>query len=121
MQIERIQKARLRRKLRVKKKLFGTPERPRLSVFRSNRHIYAQIIDDMAGVTLVSVCSQAGPLKEALDKTGNKAAAEAVGKELAKKAIQVGIKCVKFDRSRYKYHGRIKSLADGARKAGLAF
>jgi large subunit ribosomal protein L18 len=114
-------KAAVRRRNHVRKKVIGTRERPRLSVFRSNRHIYAQIIDDTAGVTLVAASTQLKALRELLAKTGNKQAAEAVGDTLAKKALDVGIKCVCFDRNRFKYHGRVKSLADAARKAGLAF
>jgi large subunit ribosomal protein L18 len=121
MQIDKIQKARLRRKLRVHKKVLGTQERPRLSVFRSNRHIYAQIIDDVASVTLACANTRSGSIPENLKKTGNIAAAKIVGIEIAKQAMQVGIKCVKFDRNRYRYHGRIKALAEAAREAGLVF
>ncbi len=110
-----------RRRNHVRKIVEGTRERPRLSVFRSNRHIYAQIIDDTAGVTLVAASTQSKVVREAVAKTGNKKAAEAVGDALAKKALDVGIKCVCFDRNRFRYHGRVKSLADAARKAGLAF
>ncbi len=110
-----------RRRNHVRKTVQGTRERPRLSVFRSNRHIYAQIIDDTAGVTLVAASTQLKVVRELVAKTGNKKAAEAVGDTLAKKALDVGIKCVCFDRNRFKYHGRVKSLADAARKAGLAF
>jgi len=121
MQSERIKKARIRRRLRTRKKIFGTPERPRLSVFRSNRHIYAQIIDDYASATLASASTRVKSLHRQMDQGGNKAAAEVVGKAIAKQAIGVGIKCVCFDRSRYSYHGRVKVLAEAARKAGLAF
>lgn len=121
MQSERIKKARIRRKLRTRKKIFGTPERPRLSVFRSNRHICAQIIDDYASATLASASTRAKTLRRQLAQGGNKAAAEVVGKAIAKQAIGVGIKCVCFDRSRYSYHGRVKVLAEAARKAGLVF
>jgi large subunit ribosomal protein L18 len=117
MQIDRIKSARLRRKLRVHKRVVGTPDRPRLSVFRSNRHMYAQIIDDIAGVTLASASTRIGSLK----KTGNIDAAKIVGAEIAKQAMQVGIKAVKFDRNRFKYHGRVKALAMAAREAGLVF
>jgi large subunit ribosomal protein L18 len=110
-----------RRRNHVRKIVQGTRERPRLSVFRSNRHIYAQIIDDTAGVTLVAASTQLKDVREVVAKTGNKKAAEAVGDALAKKALDVGIKCVCFDRNRFRYHGRVKSLADAARKAGLAF
>jgi large subunit ribosomal protein L18 len=105
----------------VRKKLHGTPERPRLSVFRSNRHIYAQVIDDIAGLTLVSASTKAKSLRDKIAKTGNKKAAEIIGETVAKQALGVGIKCVCFDRGPYKFHGRVKSLADAARKAGLAF
>ena len=121
MQSERIKKARIRRRFRTRKKIFGTPERPRLSVFRSNKHIYAQIIDDYASATLASASTRVKSLRRQIAQGGNKAAAEAVGKEVAKQAIGVGIKCVCFDRSRYSYHGRIKVLAEAAREAGLAF
>jgi len=114
-------KAAVRRKRHVRKKAFGTPERPRLSVFRSNRNIYAQIIDDTAGVTLVATSTKAKGLREQTSKAMNKEVAATVGEALAKKALDVGIKCVCFDRNRFKYHGRIKSLADAAREAGLVF
>ncbi len=121
MKSEQHKKAALRRKRLVRKKVHGTPERPRLSVFRSNRHIYAQIIDDIAGVTLVATSTQSKVLRDQVTVGGNRKAAETVGEALAKKALDMGIKCVCFDRNRYKYHGRVKSLADAARKAGLAF
>jgi large subunit ribosomal protein L18 len=121
MRIQKIQKAALRRKRHVRKKVFGTAERPRLSVFRSNRQIYAQLIDDTAGATLVAASSMTKAMRDSLPRAGNKKAAEAVGEMLAKKALDVGIKCVCFDRGSYKYHGRVKSLAEAARKAGLAF
>jgi len=121
MKTEKHKKAAMRRKRHVRKKVVGVPERPRLSVFRSNRHMYAQIVDDMAGVTLVATSTLGVGLREEVAHTGNRQAAEAVGETLAKKALDVGIKCVCFDRNRYKYHGRVKSLADAARKAGLAF
>ena len=94
----------------------------RLSVFRSNRHIYAQIIDDVAGLTLAAMSTKSKALREGLGaKTGNKKAAQAVGAAIAKQAIQVGIKAVKFDRDGFRYHGRVKALADAAREAGLVF
>ncbi len=114
-------KAAMRRKYHVRKKVFGTPDRPRLSVFRSNRHIYAQIIDDVAGVTLVSASTQSKVLQEQLTRGSGKKAAQAVGEVLAKEALGVGIKCVCFDRNRYKFHGRVKAFAEGARKGGLVF
>lgn len=121
MKTEQHKKAALRRRRHVRKKVNGTAERPRLSVFRSNRHIYAQLIDDTAGVTLVAASTQVKALRDQVPHAGNKKAAEAVGEALAKKALDVGIKAVCFDRGPYRYHGRVKSLADAARKAGLAF
>jgi len=90
-------------------------------VFRSGRHIYAQVIDDAAGLTLVSASTRSKTLRDKIAKTGNKKAAEMVGEAVAKEAIGVGIKCVCFDRGPYKFHGRVKSLAEAARKAGLVF
>lgn len=117
---DRLQKSKIRRNWRSRRKVFGHTERPRLVVFRSARHIYAQIVDDVAGVTLASASTVTKGVREALKKTGNKEAAEAVGTALAKRALEVGIKAVCMDRNSYKYHGRVKSLADAARKAGLA-
>jgi large subunit ribosomal protein L18 len=121
MRINKLNKAKIRRKYRARKKIFGSSERPRLSVFRSNKHIYAQIVDDFAGVTLASASTRAKSLRDDIKGGGNKAAAEAVGTAIAKQAMGVGIKCVQFDRNRFKFHGRVKALADAARKAGLAF
>ena len=121
MRIEKVKKVAQRRKYHVRKKVFGTPERPRLSVFRSNRHIYAQIIDDIAGATLASASTRTKVLREQLTNAGNKKAAEIVGEAVAKQALGVGIKCVCFDRNKYKFHGRVKALADAARKVGLVF
>jgi large subunit ribosomal protein L18 len=118
---DKIKKAIARRKFHVRRKVFGTSDRPRLSVFRSNRHIYAQIIDDVAGLTLASASTRSKALSKQMQKTGNKKAAETVGEAIAKQATGVGIKCVCFDRNRYKFHGRVKALADAARKAGLVF
>lgn len=102
-------------KARIRGKISGTPERPRLSVFRSNKAIYAQVIDDLAGKTLASAASKA-------DMQGTKVEiAEKVGEEIAKKAIELGITTVVFDRNGYLFHGRVKSLAEGARKGGLKF
>jgi len=119
--IDRIKRAVLRRKYHVRKKVFGTPDRPRLSVFRSNRHIYAQIIDDVAGATLVSASTRAKGLRDRISASGDKKAAQVIGEAVAKQALGVGIKCVCFDRNRYKYHGRVKVLAEAARKTGLVF
>jgi large subunit ribosomal protein L18 len=121
MRIDRIKKAALRRKYHVRKTVFGTPDRPRLSVFRSNRHIYAQIIDDVAGATLVSASTRSKGIQNQLPNGGGKKAAQIVGEAIAKQALGVGIKCVCFDRNRYKFHGRLKALAEAARKTGLVF
>ena len=121
MSNENIKQAALRRKYHVRKKIFGTPERPRLSVFRSNRHIYAQIIDDVAGVTLACAGTLSKSLHGQLPRGSGKKAAQIVGEAIAKEAIGVGIKCVCFDRGGYRFHGRVKALAESARKAGLVF
>ena len=112
---------RLRRKRHVRKHVTGTSDRPRLTVFRSHKNIYAQIVDDLAGRTLVAASSQEKPLREQLKTGGDKAAATAVGQALAVKAVQAGIKKVVFDRNGFPYHGRVRELADAARKAGLEF
>ncbi|HJK94312.1 MAG TPA: 50S ribosomal protein L18 [Polyangiaceae bacterium LLY-WYZ-15_(1-7)] len=109
---------RARRKRRIRKKVFGTPERPRLSVYRSAKHIYAQVIDDTSGRTLVSSSSR---LKDFGAEGDKKSKAKAVGEALAKAALEKGIDKVVFDRNGYIYHGRVKALADGAREAGLSF
>ncbi|HHX52225.1 MAG TPA: 50S ribosomal protein L18 [Erysipelothrix sp.] len=109
--------SRQKRHQRIRNKISGTPERPRLSVFRSGLHIYAQIIDDVNANTLVSASS----ISLKLDKGGDIDAAKQVGTEVAKKALDAEIKTVVFDRSGYLYHGRIKALAEAAREAGLEF
>ncbi|ACL75152.1 50S ribosomal protein L18 [Ruminiclostridium cellulolyticum] len=114
-------KIRLRKHLRVRKKITGTAERPRMNVFRSLNNIYVQIIDDTTGNTLVSASTLDAALKGKVAKGGNKEAAKEVGKLVASKAIDKGIKKVVFDRGGYIYHGRIKELADAAREAGLDF
>jgi len=110
-----------RRKRRIRKKLFGTPERPRLSVFRSLKHISAQLIDDVSGRTLVQVASTEKDLRSAMPHGGNKAAATRVGALLAERAKAKGITRVAFDRNGFRFHGRLKALADAAREAGLSF
>ena len=111
-------KQRLKRHKRVRAKISGTPETPRLCVYRSNSNIYAQIIDDVKGVTLAS----ASTLEKDFEGIGsNKEAARKVGKAIAEKAIKAGIETVVFDRGGYVYHGRIKELAEGAREGGLKF
>ena len=112
---------RLQRHKRVRRKVFGTPQRPRLCVFRSSNNIYAQIIDDTNRVTLVAASSLDEADKGAVNHTGNKEAAKLVGEMVAKKAVEKGITEVVFDRGGYIYHGRIKELAEGAREAGLKF
>ncbi len=111
--------ARLRRHKRVRKLISGTEQRPRLNVFRSLKHIYAQIIDDTKGITLVSASTLDKELKESYG--GNKDAARAVGKLVAQRAIDAGIKSVVFDRGGYIYHGRVQELGEGAREGGLEF
>ncbi len=112
--------ARQRRKVRIRKKISGGSERPRLVVFRSNMHIYAQIVDDHAGNTLVSTSTLI--LQKTAEKAHcNKAGADLVGKEIARLAKEKNITSVVFDRNGYLYHGRIKAVADGAREAGLEF
>lgn len=110
---------RKKRHARVRKKITGTTERPRLNVYRSNQHIYVQLIDDVNAVTLVSASTLDKELK--LDSTNNVDAAKQVGALVAKKAIENGHKEVVFDRGGYLYHGRIKALAESAREAGLEF
>lgn len=107
---------RLKNRARIRKKVDGAAERPRLAVYRSGRHIYAQIIDDSNGKTLVSFSTLEGEIK-----TKNKESAKQVGAEVAKRAMAKNIKSVVFDRSGYVFHGRIKAVADGAREAGLSF
>lgn len=104
---------------RIRKTSFGTAERPRLSVFRSNKEIYAQIIDDTTGNTLAAASSRDAELKDAKGTKAEKAVE--VGKALAKKALDAGVEAVSFDRGGYLYHGRVKSLAEGAREGGLKF
>ena len=106
---------------RVRTRVEGTPERPRLAVYRSLDHIYAQIIDDRAGKTLVSASSVDGESKTSLKGGGNIAAAKVIGKLIAERAKAAGVSKVVFDRGGYKYHGRVKALADAAREAGLQF
>ena len=105
-----------RRHRRVRKKVFGTPDRPRLAVYRSTRHIYAQVIDDVSGRTIASASS----LKDA-DGGDPKARAKAVGETVAKRAKQAGVSSVAFDRGGFKFHGRVAKVAEGAREGGLEF
>jgi large subunit ribosomal protein L18 len=124
MKIKTKDDRRVRIQLRQRKRISGTTERPRLSVFRSVTHIYAQVIDDMSGQTLVSASTVEPSLSGTFDKTtrgGNIKGAEAIGKVIAERSIDKGIKRVVFDRSGFLYHGRIRAVADAARKAGLEF
>ena len=114
-------KLRVKRRLRVRSKVRGTSERPRLSVFRSERHIYAQLIDDTVGDTIVSSSTVESVIKSKISKTWGQEAAKEVGKLLAERALERGLKRVVFDRGGFKFHGRVKALADGAREAGLEF
>ena len=112
---------RAKRHARVRKNIFGTPERPRLCVFRSNKNISCQIIDDVNGVTLAAASSLDKELKAEVAYGGNKEAAKKVGEAIAKKAAEKGISEVAFDRGGFIYHGRVKKLAEGAREGGLKF
>ncbi|WP_438348983.1 50S ribosomal protein L18 [Paenibacillus sp. FA6] len=114
-------KARVRRHLRVRKKITGTAERPRLNVFRSSKHIYAQLIDDVAGVTIVAASTVDKELSEGITNGANVESARKVGELVAKRAKDKGYASVVFDRGGYLYHGRIQALADAAREAGLEF
>jgi large subunit ribosomal protein L18 len=114
-------KARVKRHLRVRKKIEGTTGRPRLNIFRSSKHMYAQIIDDTNGVTLASASTVDQELKGGVSNGGNVEAARKVGELIAKRAKELGIEKVVFDRGGYLYHGRIQALADAAREAGLEF
>lgn len=124
MRIKTKSDRRERIQLRQRKRIAGTAERPRLSVFRSVSHIYAQVIDDLAGRTLVSASSVDPSLKTSFSTTargGNIKGAEAIGEAIAARSIEKGIKRVVFDRAGFLYHGRIRAVADAARKAGLEF
>ncbi len=108
---------RQRRKTGIRKRVAGTASQPRLTVFRSSKHMYAQVVDDLSGKTLAS----AGTVGLKLEKTADTGAAAAVGKAIAEQAKQAGVERVAFDRNGYKYHGRVKALADAAREGGLKF
>jgi large subunit ribosomal protein L18 len=114
---KRLAATRQRKRWRVRKKIVGTPERPRLSVYRSSKYIYAQMIDDLSGVTLASATS----LRKGAAKGGNIAAAADVGRQLAEAAKAAGISRAAFDRGHYKFHGRVKALADAVRAGGVQF
>jgi large subunit ribosomal protein L18 len=112
---------RLTRHLRIRRKVIGTGERPRLSVYRSLKHIYCQIIDDIEGKTLAAASTQSTDIKTQIKYGGNIIAAEIVGKKIAEEAKKKGINKVIFDKGGYKYHGRVKALAESARKHNLSF
>jgi large subunit ribosomal protein L18 len=118
---KQLNRQRQRRTFRVRKHLRGTPERPRLTVCRTLRNITAQVVDDESGKTLASASSMDKALAKAVKYGGNKAAAEAIGKAIAERAVQAGVKKVRFDRGSCKYHGRVAALAEAARAAGLEF
>ena len=113
--------ARTKRKLRIRNKIEGAPGRPRVSIFRSNKHIYAQIIDDTQGCTLAGASSLSPEIRAKAAEQKKRDQAGEVGKLLAQRAKEAGVSKVVFDRSGYAYHGRIKALADGAREGGLEF
>lgn len=113
--------ARTKRHLRIRNHISGTPSVPRLAVFRSNKHIYAQIIDDSKGVTLAAASTMEKAVAAGLKTTSDMEAAKAVGTAVAKKAVEAGISSVVFDRGGYIYHGKVKALAEAAREAGLKF
>jgi len=117
----KILRQRERRAVRVRNRLKKDATRPRLSIFRSHKHVYAQIIDDAAGRTLASASTHDDQLGEEIRYGGNKTAAAVVGKAIAQRAIEAGVQEVVFDRRQYKYHGRVAALADAAREAGLKF
>ena len=121
--VSKVSRAKVRTKKhdRMRNRFSGTAERPRLAVFRSNNHIYAQIIDDTVGNTLVAASTMEKDVKDSLEKTNNVEAATAVGTAIAKKALEKGITTVVFDRGGFIYHGKIQALADAAREAGLQF
>jgi large subunit ribosomal protein L18 len=118
---KRLRQLRQRRAFRVRKRVRGTTERPRLSVARSHKHISVQVIDDLTGKTLVAASSQDKKLCSKLKRGGNASAAQEVGKAIAERAIAAGIKAVCFDRGPYRYHGRVAALANAAREGGLSF
>jgi large subunit ribosomal protein L18 len=119
--VNRKVEARVRRRKRVRRRVKGTPERPRLSVFRSLRHTYAQVIVDTTGQTMASASTLSKEIRGELKRTGNTEAAKKVGELIAKKSIERGIKMVVFDRDGYLYHGRVKALGEAARENGLIF
>jgi large subunit ribosomal protein L18 len=121
MSVKTKEQVRQRIHARIRKRLTGTPERPRLAVFRSQSHIYAQVIDDQAGRTLCAAASVEKDVRSEHKRGASAAAAKVVGTLVAKRAMEKGISAVVFDRGGFKYHGRVKALADAAREGGLRF
>jgi len=115
------ERSRVRRHHRVRLRVYGTPDRPRMNVFRSNAHLYAQVIDDTTGKTLVSASTLDKEIKDKLKSGANLAAAVAVGRLVAERALKANLKAVVFDRGGYRFHGRIKALAEASREKGLKF
>ena len=110
----------MRRKKHIRRRLFGTAAKPRVSVFRSHKHIYCQVIDDASGVTLVSASTRDGSLRGSIDGfCGNRSAAATVGKAVAERVLALGVKEGQFDRNGYRFHGRVKALVEAAREGGL--
>ena len=121
MDVSKRERSRVRRHHRVRLRVYGTPDRPRLNVFRSNVHIYAQVIDDTTGRTLVSASTLDKEIKGKLKSGANLAAAVAVGRLVAERALKANLKAVVFDRGGYRFHGRVKALAEASREKGLKF
>ena len=121
LDVSKRERGRVRRHQRVRLRVYGTPDRPRLNVFRSNGHIYAQVIDDTTGRTLVSASTLDESIKGKVKSGGNLAAATAVGRLIAERALKANLKAVVFDRGGYRFHGRVKALAEASREKGLKF
>jgi large subunit ribosomal protein L18 len=121
LDVSKRERSRVRRHHRVRLRVYGTPDRPRLNVFRSNAHLYAQVIDDTIGRTLVSASTLDKEIKGKLKSGANLAAAMAVGRLVAERALKANLKAVVFDRGGYRFHGRIKALAEASREKGLKF
>ena len=121
LDVSKRERSRVRRHHRVRLRVYGTPDRPRLNVFRSNAHLYAQLIDDTTGRTLVSASTLDESIKGKLKSGANLAAAVAVGRLVAERALKANLKAVVFDRGGYRFHGRIKALAEASREKGLKF
>lgn len=121
LDVSKRERSRVRRHHRVRLRVYGTPDRPRLNVYRSNAHLYAQVIDDTTGKTLVSASTLDKEIKGRLKSGANLAAAVAVGRLVAERALKANLKTVVFDRGGYRFHGRIKALAEASREKGLKF